>query len=155
MKRFVWRLQRVLDIKVKEEQAKKTELFELTEKLTQTRQKFLTQQRILNDMISDISKKSPQRRLADQELFLKHSTTIDQKIALLKNQIGELESQQRKKIIELLRVRQFKQGLERLRSEAKKQFIMEQEKIEQKNLDETATISFTRKNHATLDRALN
>ncbi len=55
-----------------------------------------------------------------------------------------LESQQREKIAELLKVRRFKEGLERLRTEAKIQFIKEQEKLEQKELDEIATVSFAR-----------
>jgi hypothetical protein len=47
MKRFVWRLQRVLDIKRKEEQKKRTELLELTEKIAQRRAELLAKQMIL------------------------------------------------------------------------------------------------------------
>ena len=41
MKRFVWRLQRVLDIRKKEEQIKTAELIEITDKLAVTRGKLL------------------------------------------------------------------------------------------------------------------
>lgn len=144
MKRFVWRLQRVLDVKTIEEQTKKTELFKLTEKLAQTHGQLLMQKRILEDLIADISGKSPQNRLSEQELLLKFSVTIDEQIKQLNNKVSKLESQQRKKIAEVLKARRFKEGLEKLRAEAKMQFIKEQEKLEQKELDEGATIAFAR-----------
>jgi flagellar biosynthesis chaperone FliJ len=146
MKRFVWRLQRVLEIKTKEEQTKRAELLELTEKLAKTRGELLRQQRILEDIISEITGENPRKRLGEQEFFLKYSATNDELIKKLKNKASNLESQQRKKIIEVLRVKRFKEGLEKLRAEAKSKFIKEQEKLEQKELDEGATISFARKN---------
>ena len=145
MKRFVWRLQRVLEIKTKEEQKKRAELLKLTEKLARFRRELLTQQKILEDIISDITGKKPQKRLSEQEFFLKCSVTNDELIKKLRNKVSELESQQRGKIAEVLRAKRFKEGLEKLRAEAKRQFIKEQEKLEQKELDEGATISFSRK----------
>ena len=144
MKRFVWRLQRVLDIKTKEEQSKRTELLKLTERLAQVRGELLVQKRILENMIKDIASKNPNHRLGDQEFFLRCSGTNDEVIKKLKNKVSELELKQREKIAEVLKVRRFKEGLERLRSEAKRRFIEEQEKLEQKELDEMATIRFAR-----------
>ena len=145
MKRFAWRLQRVLDIKTKQEQKKRAELLELTQKLTQTQGELLIQQRILVDIIDDLASKNPRKRLGEQEFFLRHSATTDELIKKLKNKVSELESQQREKIAEVLKVRRFKEGLEKLRAEAKRQFINEQEKLEQKELDEGAIVSFARK----------
>jgi len=145
MRRFVWRLQRVLQIKAKQEQTKRTELFELTERLAQTRSELLTRQRILKDIIADIAAKKPHKRLHQQEFFLKYSMTSDEQIKNLAQRVIELESQQRKKIAELLELRRFREGLEKLRAEAKMRFIKEQERLEQKELDEGATICFARK----------
>ena len=92
MKRFVWRLQRVLDVKTIEEQTKKTELFKLTEKLAQTHGQLLMQKRILEDLIADISGKSPQNRLSEQELLLKFSVTIDEQIKQLNNKVTRRDS---------------------------------------------------------------
>jgi len=47
MKRFAWRLQRVLEIKKKEEQKVRAELFQLAEKLAQTRGELLRWQKML------------------------------------------------------------------------------------------------------------
>lgn len=145
MKRFVWRLQRVLDIKTKEEQTKKTELLKITERLAQARGKLLMQKRVLENIISDITGKHPQKRLPEQEFFLKCSVTNDRLIKILTKNVTELESRQMKKILELLSVKRFKEGLEKLRAEAKRRYINQQEKLEQKDIDETATVGFARK----------
>jgi len=145
MKRFVWRLQRVLDVKAKEEQRKRIELLKLTEKLAETQGELLVRKRILEDVIADVTRKNPGERLGEQEFFLKYSATNDEQIKKLKNRVSKLESQQREKIIEVLRIRRFKEGLEKLRAEAKRKFIKEQEKLEQKELDERAGISFVLK----------
>ena len=145
MKRFVWRLQRVLEIKKKQEQKTRAELFELTERLAQTRGELLARQKMLESIIEGLNQRNPKKRLGEQEFFLRYSSASDEQIKKLKDMVNELESQQREKIAEVLKVRRFKEGLERLRVEAKIQFIKEQEKLEQKELDEGATISFVRK----------
>ena len=145
MKRFVWRLQRVLDIKEKEEQVKRAELLELIERLADTQGALLIQKRILEDVISHITGKNPVERLGEQEFFLKYSAASDEQIKRLENKVAVLELQQRKKIAEVLSVRRLKEGLEKLRAEAKRQFIKEQERLEQKELDEGVGISFARK----------
>jgi flagellar biosynthesis chaperone FliJ len=76
---------------------------------------------------------------------LRYSAASDEQIKKLKEKRSELESRQREKIAEVLKLRRFKEGLERLRVEAKAQFIKEQEKLEQKELDEGATVLFVRK----------
>lgn len=145
MKRFVWRLQRVFEIKKKEEQKARAELLGLTERLTVTRGELLTRQKMLEDIINGLTGKNPKKRLGEQEFFLRYSATNDERIKKLKDKLSELESQQKEKIAEVLKARRFKEGLEKLRAEAKRQFVEEQEKLEQKELDEGATVSFVRK----------
>ncbi len=145
MKRFVWRLQRVLDIRKKEEQKARAELLELTERLAETRGELLTQQKMLEDIINGLTGENPKKRLGKQEFFLKFSAASDEQIKKLEDKVKELESQQRAKITEVLKLRRFKEGLEKLRTEAKMQFIKEQERLEQKQLDEGATVLFVRK----------
>jgi len=153
MKRFVWRLQRVLDIKKKEEQKTRAELLELTEKIAKKRGELIMQRKIVEDIIAGLTSENPKKRLGKQEFFLRYSATSDEQIKKLKDKISRLESQQREKIAEVLKVRRFKEGLEKLRAEAKIQFVKEQEKLEQKELDEGATVSFVRRKVPTLSRA--
>jgi flagellar FliJ protein len=145
MKRFVWRLQKVLDIKVKEEQLKQMELFRLTEALAEKRSELLLRQQTLRAIMSDIAKDRSSGRLEAQEFFLKHAATNDQIIEKLRDQIKELENQRQEKTAEVLATKRFREGLEKLRAEAKEQFIQKQEKLEQKEMDDRTTIAFARK----------
>jgi flagellar biosynthesis chaperone FliJ len=145
MKRFAWRLQRVLEIKKKEEQKERAELLRLTERLAGRRGELVMRQMMLRDVIDGLAAVDPKKRLGEQEFFLRHAGTSDEHIRKLKDRVSELELQQKQKIAEVLKIRRLKEGLEKLRDEAKRQFIAEQEKFEQKELDEMATVSFVRK----------
>ena len=145
MKRFTWRLQRVLEIKTKEVEQKRKELLEITEKLAQSRAELITQRRILEDIISEICGEKPKHRLSKQEFFMRYSITSNEYIKILQKKVSQMELKQRDKIAEVLKVKKFKEGLEKLRTEAKNRFMKEQEKLEQKELDESATNSFARK----------
>ena len=144
MKQFVWRLQRVLDIKKKEEQKKESELFEITEKLAHVRSELLIRKKILDNIIDTLTKEHPKKRLDKQEFFLKCSAATDELIRVLEGKINELESRQREKKNEVLKLKRFNKGLEKLRVEAKTQFIKEQDKLEQKESDEITIIRFVR-----------
>ena len=145
MKRFVWRLQRVLDIRTKEEQKARAELFKLTEKLAETQSELLTWRKMLEEIINGLAAGNPKKRLGRQEFFLRYSAASDEQIKKLENMVKELELKQREKIAEVLKLKRFKEGLEKLRVEAKMQFINEQEKLDQQQLDEGATVLFVRK----------
>jgi flagellar biosynthesis chaperone FliJ len=54
--------------------------------------------------------------------------------------------QQKEKINEVLQLRKTEEGMEKLRAQAKEEYIKEQEKIEQKELDEESVILFVRNN---------
>jgi len=148
MKRFVWRLQRVLEIKEKQEQKARAQLFELTERLATARGELLSWQTMLEEIVRDLAKEDPRKRLGGQEFFLRHSAASDEQVKRLKNKVHTLESQQKEKIAEVLKLRKFKQGLEQLREETKRQFIKEQEMLEQKELDERAGVSFVRQSRS-------
>jgi len=145
MKRFHWRLQRVLDIKQKEEQVKRADLFEITEQLSQARGELFMQKRILEGLIRDLAEKPPRDRLGQQEFFMTCSAANDAIIKRIEDQVQALTVQQKEKISEVMTINKFNKGLERLRSEAKKEFISEQEKLEQKESDERVTSDFARK----------
>jgi len=135
----------VLDIKEKQEQKAKGELLGLTEKLAAARGELLTRQKIMEQIIAGLSDTNPGQRLGEQEFFLRHSTASNEAIRRIKGTIAELEMQQKAKVAEVLELRKFKEGLKRLRVEAKTEFMKEQEKLQQKDLDEKAGVSFARK----------
>lgn len=137
-------MQRVLDIKVTEERVKKEELLELIEKLIQAQREVLEKKKVLENIIFDIAQKEARSRLSEQELLLRYAATNNDLIKKLEHKTKCLESQQREKIAELSSVRKFKRSLEKLRAKAKTEFLKEQAKLEQKQLDEGATSSFAR-----------
>jgi len=145
MKRFVWRLQRVLDIRTKEEQKARAELLKLMEKLAETRSELLTWRNMLEEIINGLALGNPKKRLGRQEFFLRYSAASDEQIKKLENRVKELESKQRDKVAEVVKLKRFKEGLEKLQAEAKIQFITEQEKLEQQQLDEGARVLYVRK----------
>ncbi len=145
MKRFVWRLQKVLDIKAKEEQLKRMELFRVTEALAMKRSELLMRQRMLREIMAEITRDHSTGRLGMQEFFLNNAGTDDQIIRKLNGEIHELEVQQKEKTAEVLAAKRFKEGLEKLRAEAKRRFIEEQERLEQKEMDDRTTVAFARK----------
>jgi len=113
MKRFAWRLQRVLEIRNKQEQKQRTELLRLTERLAERRGELLMRQKMLKDVIDGLAAVDPKKRLGEQEFFLRHAGTSDEQIRKLKGRISGLESQQKEKIAEVLKIRRFKRGLEK------------------------------------------
>ncbi len=145
MKRFVWRLQRVLEIKTKEVEAKRAELFRITEALAEKQAELITKQTILKELLRNIAQKEPRERLEQQEFFFRHSAASNEMIEKIKENIRELEVKQEEKMAEVLKLNRFKEGLKQLRAEAKRGFIKEQEKLEQKDLDEIGRIGFLRK----------
>ena len=144
MKRFAWRLQRVLDIKTKEEQLKRNELFQIAEQLAIKRGELLMRRRILQDLVTEIQGQGSRTRWNAQEFFLRHAAADDEQMNRLRKEIAALEVRHKEKTAEVLAVRRFKEGLEKLREQAKEQYIREQEKTEQKDSDERTAIAFVR-----------
>lgn len=145
MRRFKWRLQRVLDVKKKEEQVKRAELVQITEQLSQARGELFMQKRRLEELLDELCETGPADRLDRQRQFMVYSTANDKVIKKLENQIKELADRQKAKVAEILKIKQFNEGLEKVRVEAQAAFIAEQEKLEQKQMDEMTTSRIARK----------
>jgi flagellar protein FliJ len=144
MKRFAWRLQKVLDIKSKQEQLKRNELFRIAEQLAVKRGELLMRRRILQDLVTEIQGQAAQTRLPAQAFFLRHAAADNEQMQKLGEEIAALEVRHREKTAEVLAVRRLKEGLEKLREQAKEQYLREQEKLEQKESDERTAIAFVR-----------
>jgi flagellar biosynthesis chaperone FliJ len=144
MKRFAWRLQKVLDIKSKQEQLKRSELFRIAEQLAVKRGELLMRRRILQDLVTEIQGQAAQTRLPAQAFFLRHAAADNEQMQKLEEEIAALDVRHREKTAEVLAVRRLKEGLEKLREQAKEQYLREQEKIEQKESDERTAIAFVR-----------
>ena len=144
MKKFVWRLQRVLEINQKKLQAKKAELFKIAEQLALARVNLLAQKRILQNEIEKVAKDGTSQRLNSQELLLKSCRINDKIIKNITKQIQELQTLKEQATREYIKMKNFTEGLEKLREKAKAEHIKQQEKLEQKQDDEQTSIRFVR-----------
>jgi flagellar export protein FliJ len=144
MARFVWRLQKVLDVKDKIEQVKRAELLRLAEEIAKAHAALLNQQRILREALDEISRLEPHQRVGQQEFFLRYVSANNERIELCKARIAELETAHRQKAAELMEVRRAKEALERLKEKARQRFVYEQDRLEQKEFDDRAGIAFVR-----------
>jgi len=144
MKRFVWRLQKILDLRTQQERLQRTELFRITEQLAARRGELLLRRRLLQDLLAEIARTPSAQRWSAQEFFLRHAGTDDEQIRCLQEQVAALEVRRREKAAEVLTVRRSKEGLAKLREQAREHYRQGQNRLEQKELDERATITFTR-----------
>ena len=145
MKKFVWRLQRLLDIKIKQEVAKRGELVAVTEQAVAVRSQIMVQRAALRKMLAELSQKKAKQRLSEQEFFLKYAHVSDEAIKKLEEELAELEKVRQAKIKEIMKIRRYRKGLERLRAAARAEFLKEEQRNEQKESDAKSTVSFARK----------
>jgi flagellar export protein FliJ len=142
MKKFLWRLQKVLDVNLKRQQAKRIELFKVSEKLVMARTNLLAQRRILQGLIENVAKKAITERMSHQELLLKSTKRNDELIKKYEDEIRRLELERKKLTEEFMKLRRSTKAMEKLREKNKQQFIAEQEKLEQKEMDEHTSMRF-------------
>lgn len=145
MKKFTWRLQRLFDLKVKQENVMRTELVSITEQAVALRGRIMLRKSSLRQMLMKLGQKEPRKRLKEQQLVLKYVHVTDEEIAQLELKLTELEELRKEKIKQIMKIRKFRKGLEKLRATAKAEFIREFEKFQQNELDDNTTISFARR----------
>ena len=71
------------------------------------------QKRILEDLIDSVSETHPQEQLGRQEFLMTYSKTNDKTIKKLEGDVKVLAAQQQEKIAEVLKIKQFNEGLEK------------------------------------------
>jgi len=147
MKRFEWRLQRVLDLKEKTEKVKKAELLKLAEEIAEAKVRLMSEQRKQREQMAAITQERAEQRISKQAAFLTFSAFDDERIAAQLNHIRQLEDVQETKTRELIELRQAKEGLEKLRAEAKETYMAEQERAAQREMDEHANLAFAREKY--------
>ena len=144
MKKFVWRLQRLLGIKMKQEESMRAELVAITERAVLLQGQIMMQKTILRRILAEMEEKEGSQRLAEQEFFFKYAHISDERIKQLEEQLAEVEKLRRKKIKELMEIRKYRKALEKLRENAKAEYLIEQNACEQKDLDEKTSMSIAR-----------
>jgi flagellar FliJ protein len=145
VRKFEWRLQRLLDIKIRQEDAMRAELVAVTEQAVAVRSRIMVRKSLLRQMLGELAQKDAKKRLSEQEFFLRYSHVIDDEIKKLELKLAQLEKLRQTKIKEIIKIRKFRKGLERLRAKAETEFMREEQRYEQKESDGKTTVSFARK----------
>ncbi len=136
MAKFVWRLQRVLEVKKKQEQVVRMEVLHLTEQVAQLRCQLLMQKQSLKNMLETVAQTLPAERMDQQALVMNYAKGSQIRINAMEDQVQALSVQKQEKTSKLLVLKQTTEGLGRLRINAKQQFIKDENRKEQKIADE-------------------
>lgn len=145
MKRFRWRLQRVLDITAKREQALRLELFALARALVRVRQEIVARQAAVRTLLADLGRRTLVERLAEQTVVLACAAAEERILRGLRRRVADLEAQRAEKTRRFRQVRATRQTLERLREEARHRYLREMAAREQAQFDEVSHIAFARR----------
>ena len=145
MKKFVWRLQRLLEIKQKQEQVLRGELVALTEQTVALRGRIMVLKTRLRIQLAELKTLPADRRMQAQALYLEYVPVLDAEIRRLHEQWTQLEAKRREKLGQLLAAQKFRKGLERLRLQARAEYDRQSSREEQKILDECTHTERTRK----------
>jgi len=144
VRRFAWRLQRLLDIKVKQERSLRSELVTLTERAVALRGRILARRAALRRLLDGLSCDEDDW-VARRRLVLEQATVTEQLLMTLEQQLETLEKERHDKMREVLDVRKFRKRLERLRARAYEQFMQEQEKRMQDEIDDRTNVGTARR----------
>ncbi|HPY76711.1 MAG TPA: flagellar FliJ family protein [Anaerohalosphaeraceae bacterium] len=145
MKKFAWRLQRLLEIKQKQEQALRGELAALSEQAAALRGRIIALKAQLRFQLAELKTVPSERRMQAQALYLEYVPTLDAAIGRLQEEWTQMETRRREKIKELLAVQKYRKGLERLRAQARAEYDRQCNLEEQKLLDESTHTGLARK----------
>ena len=145
MGNFVWHLQRVLDVKKKQEQATRMELLHLTEQVAQVRCQLMMRQQALKTILESVAHASSHERMDKQALAMDFAKGSQARIKALEEQVETVQAQKKAKTEILLALKQASEGLERLRADAERRFMKDLDKKEQKMADELSLLKYARR----------
>ncbi|MEN6308696.1 MAG: flagellar FliJ family protein [Anaerohalosphaeraceae bacterium] len=144
MKRFVWRLQRLLDVKIRQHEMLRADLVSLTEQATTVRAQILMLKAQIRNRLTELRTLAAAERLHKQQMFLQFAHVLDTRMKTLSDKLMALEQQRKEKLRQLLEIRRERKSLEKLRAKAMEEYRREQNHEEQVLTDETSCTAYAR-----------
>lgn len=148
MQKFAWPLQRLLDVKTKQENAMRSELMTLTEQSAALRSRIMMERIVFRGLLDEVSRTEPARRIAAQAEFMQHVHVRDAQLKTLTAELEAAERKRQEKMQELLALRKSRKGLERLRAKAVEEYRAAVSRQEQHDLDENTCTVYARRTAA-------
>ncbi len=145
MKRFHWRLQKLLDVKVQQEQVLRLDLIALTQQALKLRQQIILRRSAVRGWLMEMRKWSVEQRISQQDTVIRCVTATETQIKSLEEELQVQQAKRKEKTDELMQIRTSRQTFERLGEEARREHIRQELLREQKELDDGAQTAFARK----------
>ena len=145
MKRFTWPLQRLLDVTAQRETAARAALFALAHAMVALRGRMAVLVSRRRELLDGLSRDDIERRMARQDFIMASADAMTRQERTMETELTELATRRKARMAELMRHRARRQLLEKLRERALAQWRHEQNRQEQLQLDETASIAFARR----------
>ena len=137
-------MQRVLDVRVKQEEAKKAELLTVTQRLVAAKQAVIVKQAQMRSVLLTLARKDAKTRMTEQPMVVKHMAFSEEELKMLRRNVDEIEVQRRKKAEEMMVARKARRAMEKLQEKAKAEYVKMADAVEQKELDEFSGVRFVR-----------
>jgi flagellar biosynthesis chaperone FliJ len=143
--RFKWRLQRVLDITGKREQALRAELWLVAREITLVREEILARQTLIRTLLEDLGRRSLADRLPEQTVVMASAAAEQRLLTGLRTREANLVATRNALTDKYMRTRGTRQTLERLREEARVRYLRAAGRIEQAQFDEFSHMAHDRR----------
>lgn len=143
--KFHWPLQRLLDVTNTQEKAIKAKLFEVACRIASAQEQLVRHESVLRALLHEMSGMDLEDRMNRQELFMRCATAQKHQIAQVHEQIRQLEEQREAVKTELVAIMNKRENLEKLRTEARRDYDRMLNLCEQKQLDEAFLVGYARR----------
>jgi flagellar export protein FliJ len=144
MKKFQWSLQTLLKVTCRRDQVLRGQVASLNARIARTerqRDEIVERVRATLDRIASLG---PAERMSAQRLFLAFADTERGRIEACTRQIEQLRGEREQAVEALAAVRRRRETLEQLREQALQEWRRQADRLEQKQLDENATMTYAR-----------
>jgi hypothetical protein len=145
MKRFSWRLERVLEITAQREQILRADILALAQQIAGVRHEIAARQQVVRTILDDLGSQSLIERLGEQTIVLACAAAEERILAGLRGRRDALEASRKTKTEQFTKERTMRRALERLREGAYAKYLQAAAAREQAELDEVSHIAFARR----------
>jgi len=144
VKRFCWRLQKLLDVKVQREGAMRTELAAMTQRIARLERDIVELRGAFGRAMANLAAGELAQRIGVQDVFMARAGFVDGRVAAIRGEIGELTERRSERTTEFMKLRAERRTLEKMRREAYRRYLRLRAAEEQKSSDEASQIKFIR-----------
>jgi flagellar biosynthesis chaperone FliJ len=149
---FHWSLQKVLDVAEKRELAIKAELFRLARNIARTEEEIQRRRAMLRLLLADLAVAPLPERLAGRDVIMRCRKMEETAVRNLQEKVNDWQEQRETRTAELAKLTAKKDTLQRMRSEARREYQRQLDLREQQRADEVFQMTFARRGRESMRR---